>query len=79
MKTIEERAREICENLTINDPYPIEVSSVAALIRADREEVLRRVEEGLKMIAWQAVEADPEKINTLCNYVVAAVKKEALL
>jgi len=80
MKTAEERAREVVEAV-FDTPhnYELRQKNVAAIIRADREAVLRRVEEGLKLIAWQAVEADPEKINTLCNYVVAAVKKEVLL
>lgn len=76
MKTVEEVARDIFD--LFDDTGRMSKQSVRDIIRADREAVLRRVEEDFHSILWGAVGANPKMINPICDYVLAAVRKEAL-
>ena len=79
MKTIEEVAREIFESMWITYPTPGELENISSILRADREEVLRRVEEvfseGPPFIPSTG---DGVLTQWMADHTLAVVKKEAL-
>lgn len=81
MKTVEEVAREVCESIYINNPYPVEIANVAAVIRADREAVLRRVEgafiDSPSFVGGGKLTVCEKSILADFSESLAAVKKEA--
>ena len=76
MKTVEEVVDAILDEQSGYLDY--DGVKIAAIIRADREVLLTRVEEDFHSILWGAVGANPKMINPICDYVLAAVRKEAL-
>ena len=66
MKTAEEVAREILGATWVKDPFPREIDAVAAIIRADREELLNRL-----------AEVYESRVDT-CAGTIEYFKKEAL-
>jgi hypothetical protein len=78
MKTVKEVAREILD--PIDGTYAVWDERVAAIIRADRESVLRRVEKEFDHLNANADAEMPVKgfADSLMLETVKAVRKEAL-
>lgn len=87
MKTIEERAQEIADEAfddwcfdkaTKQYKGAFDRDECAAIIRADREAVLRRVEDVLCSGNYEAIGAYQKLVQEVIRYLIDAVKKEAL-
>lgn len=78
MKTVEEVAWQIIHEGLDPDWEAIDMKKITAIIRADREAVLRRVEDVLCSGNYEAIGAYQKLVQEVIRYLIDAVKKEAL-